>query len=177
MQCRSALDAIVSLAGARRRLAGAAASGGFVSVLRIARAVHDAIRAHAEETYPHECCGALLGTSTPDGWSIVASVAAENACVGSAQTRYQIAPADLIRIERHARTRGLDIGGFYHSHPGHPAQWSQTDLAEAHWIGAFYVITSVAQGKAAATNAFFLCGTCEEDKHFDSAQIQIVETA
>ena len=49
---------------------------------------------------------------------------------------------------------GLDIVGFYHSHPDHPAQWSPTDFAEAHWFGCAYVITAVAaQGKAALTNS------------------------
>ena len=63
--------------------------------------------------------------------------------------------------------------GFYHSHPDHPAQWSQTDFAEAHWLGCSYIITSVEHGKAATTNSFLLSGTAEDDKNFKDEAIQI----
>ncbi len=144
-------------------------------MLRISRPVYDAIRAHGEETYPHECCGALLGRVTENGWLIEASVKAGNTRTDSAHNRYQIAPVELVKIEREARKQGLSIGGFYHSHPDHPAQWSPTDFAEAHWLGCSYVITAVAQGKAAATNSFFLAGTTEEDKHFEHEDIALAE--
>jgi len=87
-----------------------------MSVLHLSKAVYDAIRAHGEETYPHECCGALLGQSTPDGWRINLSVKAGNTRTDSAHNRYQISPGELVRIEREARKQGLSIGGFYHSH-------------------------------------------------------------
>ena len=70
----------------------------------------------------------------------------------------------MIRIQREGRERGEDIIGFYHSHPDHPAQWSSTDLAEAHWFGCSYVITSVEKGKAVLTNSFELTGVDESDK-------------
>ena len=73
---------------------------------------------------------------------------------------------ELIRIQRQAREKGLDIVGFYHSHPDHPAQWSTTDFAEAHWLGCSYVITSVEKGKAKVTNSFLLTGTEEETSSF-----------
>ena len=130
-----------------------------MSRLQLPRAVYEAIRAHGEETYPHECCGALLGRARADGWLIDAAIRAGNTRTDSAHNRYQIAPVELVKIEREARTRGLDIAGFYHSHPDHPAQWSPTDLAEAHWLGCSYVITQVVQGKAAITNSFLLAGT------------------
>ena len=76
-------------------------------------------------------------------------------------------------MQREARERDLDIVGFYHSHPDHPAQWSQTDLNEAHWIGCSYVITSVEQGKAALTNSFALTGSREEDKALVDEEIVI----
>ena len=132
-----------------------------MSVLRLTRSVYDAIRAHGEETYPHECCGALLGRTTTDGWCIEAVVRAANTRTDSAHNRYQIAPAELVKIEREARSKGLGIGGFYHSHPDHPAQWSPTDFAEAHWLGCSYVITAVEQRKAAVTNSFLLAGVIE----------------
>ncbi len=80
---------------------------------------------------------------------------------------------ELIRIQRQARADGLDIVGFYHSHPDHPAQWSTTDFAEAHWLGCSYVITSVEQGKAKVTNSFLLLGTDEENKNFHDESIEI----
>jgi proteasome lid subunit RPN8/RPN11 len=148
-----------------------------MSVLRIPAAVYAEIRAHGEQTYPHECCGALLGHSTSGGWDIEASIRAGNTRTDSAHNRYQIAPLELIHIERDARTRGLGIAGFYHSHPDHPAQWSATDFAEAHWLGCSYVITSVESGKATVTNSFLLAGSTEEDKLFENQAIEIVDPA
>jgi proteasome lid subunit RPN8/RPN11 len=144
-------------------------------VLRITKIVYDVIRAHGEETYPYECCGALLGRPSGDGWQIEASVKAGNTRTDSAHNRYQIAPVELVKIEREARQQGLSIGGFYHSHPDHPAQWSQTDFAEAHWLGCSYVITAVEQGRAAVTNSFLLAGTTEEDKQFEQEEIVVPE--
>ncbi len=142
-------------------------------ILRLPRPVYLELRAHGEEAYPHECCGALLGRSTPNGWNIEASQRAGNVRIDSARTRYEIAPVELVKIEREARKRGLEIAGFYHSHPDHPAQWSATDFAEAHWLGCSYVIIEVAQGRAAATNSFLLSGTTEEDKHFVVETLQV----
>lgn len=146
-----------------------------MSVLHLTRAVYDAIRAHGEQTYPHECCGVLLGKSTPEGWLVQAAMAAQNARTDSAHNRYNIAPAELVKIEREARRQGLGIAGFYHSHPDHPALWSATDLAEAHWLGCCYVITAVAQGKAAVTNSFLLSGVTEEGKRFEREAIRVAD--
>jgi proteasome lid subunit RPN8/RPN11 len=144
-----------------------------VSTVIFPREVYAAIRAHGEETYPHECCGALLGRIADRAWSIVEAVKAGNTRTDSAHNRYQIAPIELVKIEHEARKKDLDIAGFYHSHPNHPAQWSQTDFAEAHWLGCCYVITEVAHGKAAVTNSFLLAGTSEEDKWFDLQTIVV----
>jgi proteasome lid subunit RPN8/RPN11 len=144
-----------------------------MSVLEVPRAVYDSLRAHGEETYPHECCGALLGNSTGDGWRIVDAVRAGNTRTDSAHNRYHIAPVELVKIQREARTKNLEIAGFYHSHPDHPAQWSPTDFAEAHWLGCAYVITEVARGKAVVTNSFLLAGSTEEDKRFEPQPIAV----
>jgi proteasome lid subunit RPN8/RPN11 len=149
------------------------ANGEAPSRLRMARAVYQAIRAHGEQTYPHECCGALLGHATGDGWQVEAAVAAGNTRTDSAHNRYHIAGLELVKIEREARRQGLGIAGFYHSHPDHPAQWSVTDFAEAHWLGCSYVITEVAAGKAAITSSFLLAGGSEEDKHFEQQVILV----
>jgi len=146
-----------------------------MSTLRLARAVYDALRAHGEQTYPHECCGALLGRSTPEGWLVQSAIPAGNTRTDSPQNRYQIAPAELVKIEREARRQGLGIAGFYHSHPDHPAQWSPTDFTEAHWLGCSYVITAITQGKAAVTNSFLLAGATEEDKQFIQETIRVVD--
>jgi len=146
-----------------------------LSAFRIKRNVYDSIRAHGEETYPHECCGALLGESTPNGWRVTEAMRAGNTRTDSAHNRYSIAPLELVRIEREARRQGLEIAAFYHSHPDHPAQWSATDFAEAHWLGCSYVITEVAQGKAVVTNSFLLTGSTEEEKQFVQESIQLEE--
>lgn len=145
-----------------------------MDVLHLTRSVYQAIRNHGQETYPHECCGALLGRPSSDGWRIAESVRAGNTRSDSAHNRYQIAPGELVKIEREARAKGLEIAGFYHSHPDHPARWSATDFAEAHWLGCAYVITEVVAGRAAVTNSFLLAGATEEDKHFE-LQLIVVE--
>jgi proteasome lid subunit RPN8/RPN11 len=150
-------------------------------MLRIEYSDYEALRAHGEETYPNECCGVLLGKSVAGEIPAIAPmnsvqqiVRAGNTRTDSAHNRYNIAPAELVKIQRHARTAGLDIVGFYHSHPDHPAQWSKTDFAEAHWLGCSYIITSVEKGKAVTTNSFLLTGTEEDNKKFEDEAIEII---
>src|SRR3981189_1266006 len=144
-------------------------------MLIIARDVHASLRQHGEETYPHECCGVLLGEFADEGSKTVTRIArAGNTRDDWPHKRYQIDPKDLIRIQREGRERGEDIVGFYHSHPDHPAQWSPTDLAEAHWFGCSYVITSVEKGVATITNGFELTGTDEADKKFVHEKTEVV---
>ena len=146
-------------------------------MLRIQFSDYESLRRHGERTYPHECCGVLLGRSV-DGVNIVEEVVeAGNTRTDSAHNRYHIAPIELVRIQRQARAKLLDIVGFYHSHPDHPAQWSTTDIAEAHWLGCSYVITRVALGKADVTNSFLLAGITEEDKSFEEEPIEILIAA
>lgn len=142
-------------------------------MLEIDESTYSEIRKHGEETYPNECCGALLGRAREDANKVMTSVRAGNTRTDSAHNRYNIAPQELVKIQRMGREKGLDIVGFYHSHPDHPAQWSKTDFAEAHWIGCSYVITSVENGTAAVTNSFLLTGTTEEDKAFQDEPIAV----
>jgi proteasome lid subunit RPN8/RPN11 len=144
-------------------------------MIQLSQSAYASLRQHGEETYPHECCGVLLGHfddngSEPVFGSVLKTVSRIARCgntrADSPQNRYNIDPRELIRIQREGRERGEDIVGFYHSHPDHPAQWSSTDLAEAHWFGCSYVITSVEKGKAALTNSFELTGTDEDGKKF-----------
>ena len=116
----------------------------------------------------------LLGHAGADVNEVTEIVRAGNTRTDSAHNRYHIDPVELIRIQRQARKAGLDIVGFYHSHPDHPAQWSATDFAEAHWLGCSYVITRVASGSADVTNSFLLKGTGEDDKMFEDEAIEIM---
>jgi proteasome lid subunit RPN8/RPN11 len=143
-------------------------------MLRLSRQDYDSLRHHGEETYPHECCGILLGRVEDNGTRVVTSTArCGNTRTDSAHNRYNIDPREQIGIQRAARERGEDIIGYYHSHPDHPARWSATDLAEAYWPGISYVITSVEDGKAAVTNSFELNGYDDSNKAFLDEPIEI----
>jgi proteasome lid subunit RPN8/RPN11 len=133
-------------------------------MLKVRQAEYEAMRRHGEETYPHECCGVMLGRAEAGTNVVERVVRAGNTRTDSLHNRYQIAPEELVKIQRQAREARLDIVGFYHSHPDHPARWSETDLREAHWMGSSYVITAVAGGVAQQTNSFRLAGTDEDDK-------------
>jgi proteasome lid subunit RPN8/RPN11 len=148
--------------------------------LILSQHLYDELRAHGEETYPHECCGIMLGKSDDGARGngdpdiiVTTLIRAGNTRTDSAHNRYNIAPQELIRAQREGRKAGLDIVGFYHSHPDHPAQWSSTDFAEAHWFGCAYVITAIEKGRAQITNSFLLTGTTEEDKAFANHPITI----
>ena len=134
---------------------------------------YDEIRRHGEETYPHECCGILLGTADGNLRTVQAIIRCSNTRTDSPHNRYHIDPRELLRAQREAHERGIDIVGFYHSHPDHPPRWSPTDFNEAHWIGCSYVITSVEQGRAAVTNSFALAGSSEDDKAFADEEVVV----
>jgi proteasome lid subunit RPN8/RPN11 len=142
-------------------------------MLRISQSDFNSLRKHGEETYPHECCGVLLGEMMDNERTVRRVVRCGNTRTDSPQNRYNISPQELIAAQREARESGLDIIGFYHSHPDHPARWSPTDLAEAHWLTCSYVITSVEAGLATRTNSFVLLGESEEDKRFEDELLEL----
>ena len=142
-------------------------------MLIIRKSDYEALRKHGEETYPYECCGALLGRPKGADRCVAQVVRCGNTRNDRPQDRYHIDPKELIAIQRQATQQDLEIVGFYHSHPDHPAQWSQTDLAEAHWMGCSYVITQVEKGSANRTNSFVLVGESEDDKHFQNEEISV----
>ncbi len=115
-----------------------------------------AIKANAERAYPHEGCGLLLGRQV-DGHKIVQEVLpVENAREAAAQhNRYLIPPEAVMQGEQLAAQKGLDVIGFFHSHPDHPARPSEFDREHA-WPWYAYVITSVEQGRAGRTAAWML---------------------
>jgi proteasome lid subunit RPN8/RPN11 len=147
-------------------------------MLKLSQSDYLSLRQHGEETYPHECCGVMLGLFDDNGAefaskSVSRVIRCGNTREDSPHNRYQIDPRELIRIQREGRERGEDIVGFYHSHPDHPAQWSPTDLAEAHWFGCSYVITSVEKGTATITNSFELVGSDEANKKFVDEKTEV----
>ena len=145
------------------------------SLIQLSPSDYVSLRQHGEEAYPHECCGVLLGHFNDNVSKTVSRIArCGNTRSDSPHNRYHIDPKQLIRIQREGRERGEDIVGFYHSHPDHPAQWSPTDLAEAHWFGCSYVITSLEKGVATITNSFELSGTDEADKKFVDEKTEVV---
>jgi proteasome lid subunit RPN8/RPN11 len=133
-------------AGTGEPARGSAAAPG----LRIAPADLERIRAHGEAAYPEECCGVLIGREASGGEpaSVDHLVAASNERADSRHNRYVISPQALLAAQRGARERGLEIVGYYHSHPDHPARPSEFDREHA-WPGTSYVIVSVASGRAA----------------------------
>ena len=142
-------------------------------MLVIPPSAYRALRRHGEAAYPHECCGVLLGTARGDDRFVSAAIPCHNGDADSPASRYHIDPRELLRIERDARARGEEVVGFYHSHPDHPARWSATDLAEAHWLGCCYVITRVAAGRAEETRSFLLAGGDEAAKRFLDEEIRV----
>ena len=108
------------------------------------------IHAHGEAAYPEECCGVLIGRGASNGGdtaTVERVVAADNERTDSRHNRYVISPQSLLKAQRDARASGLDIVGYYHSHPDHPARPSEFDREHA-WPGTSYVIVSVEKGKA-----------------------------
>ena len=89
-------------------------------MLRLRFADYEAMRAHGEETYPHECCGIMLARAMRTANEVRQLIRAGNTRTDSAHNRYHIAPEELIRAQREGRTAGLDIVGFYHSPSGPP---------------------------------------------------------
>ena len=113
-------------------------------MLRLNEELVNRIRAHGEECYPHECCGALLGHESESGREILDLLPLENRHDDSPRNRFTILPDDFRLAEKIARERGLDLVGWYHSHPDHPALPSEFDRAHA-WPWYSYIIVSVEQ--------------------------------
>lgn len=109
---------------------------------------------HARQTYPEECCGVMVGQ--PGETVSVCSVhPTENLSSTRLHDRYEVDPREIVKVDRAAEQRGLDIVGFYHSHPDHPPAPSATD-AESAWPGYIYLIVAVAEaGKAQVTAWMF----------------------
>lgn len=101
---------------------------------------------HAEETYPEECCGILVGVSAGGEIRVMDVVAAENVSRRRRGERYEIAPRTLLATHKAARREGLEVVGYYHSHPRGRARPSATDGQRA-WTGTSYLIVALDGGR------------------------------
>ncbi len=100
-----------------------------------------AIHAHAQETYPEECCGFLIGPAATDR-AVTRVRRGTNVVETNRRRRYVIDPRELLAVEKELAGSGSEILGFYHSHPDHPAVPSEFDQGRA-WPWYAYVILSI----------------------------------
>ncbi len=124
---------------------------------------------HAKETYPHECCGFLLGQFDDD---LVRQVRAATNQNQDRTDRFIIAPEEFAQAQQEADDAGLDIMGVYHSHPDWPPIPSQTDMESA-WEDVFYLITSVHEGMPLNSNVWRLVD--EGMRRFQAVSLEIVD--
>lgn len=129
--------------------------------VRLSGEARQSMRKQLEAAYPEEACGGLLAEPS-DGaiLDVVAAVAAANEHSDERRRRYLIGPDDILALEREAEARGLQVAGYYHSHPDAEARPSAYDREHA-WPWYVYVIVSVREGRAVETRAWQLA----EDRH------------
>lgn len=137
-------------------------------VLRMDESLAARIRAHGAETYPHECCGALLGRDDGEYRETLAVFPLVNRRDDSPRNRFVLAPDDVRTAEGAARDRGLELVGWYHSHPDHPARPSEYDREHA-WPWYSYVIVSVKNGRAGEMTSWRLA---EDRARFDLETVE-----
>jgi proteasome lid subunit RPN8/RPN11 len=133
----------------RHRTSGDRAPTLHIEMIQLATQHRKQIAAHGERDYPYECCGLLLGSFADGAVKAIAEIyPISNAREEQAKrNRFLIRPEELMRGERYAETKGLDVVGFYHSHPDEPAVPSQYDLEHA-WPLYSYIVVSVSADAA-----------------------------
>jgi proteasome lid subunit RPN8/RPN11 len=138
--------------------------------LYISQELTDRIGKHGAETYPHECCGALLGTDSSDGARQVRELfPLVNRRDDSPRNRFSVTAEDVRDAEKAAQAAGLEVVGWYHSHPDHPARPSQYDRDHA-WPWYSYIIVSVQSGSPQDITSWRLNDDREE---FSSEEIEV----
>lgn len=112
---------------------------------------------HGIQAYPEECCGAMLGTiDSKNQLKIVTElVKIENSSNKNKHRRFTITSQDYMQLEKKAKEKKLTLLGFYHTHPDHPCQPSQTDLKYS-WPFFSYIILSIKDGNIDKCRSFFL---------------------
>ena len=122
-------------------------------MIRIESEPWAAMIAHARQTYPDECCGAMLGSIDGAGKTVRVALPLENAFDGVQAARYELRPQDLLAADKAARARHMDLIGIYHSHPDCGAYFSQTDLRNScPWYS--FVVLSVQKGEFHHANSW-----------------------
>jgi proteasome lid subunit RPN8/RPN11 len=129
----------------------------------------EAIRRHGEATYPEECCGFLLGTAAGAETAVERTVAVENERPDSRHNRFVIQPETVLAAHKEARALGLEVVGYYHSHPDHPARPSEFDREHA-WPGLSYLIVAVANGKAQDARSWRLS---DDRERFEEEEVDV----
>jgi proteasome lid subunit RPN8/RPN11 len=132
-----------------------------------ARDLHTAGQ-HAAASYPDECCGVLIGRIVDDSTVVQRLLAADNERDDSRHNRYLINPETVLAAHKEARSLGLDVVGYYHSHPDHPARPSEFDREHA-WPGVSYLIVSVEKGNVADARSWRLA---DDREKFDEEEIE-----
>jgi len=108
---------------------------------------------HAQETYPNECCGAMLGSTDGEQKAVRIAIRLRNAFEGAQAARYELRPEDLLAADKAARERNMDLIGIYHSHPDCDAYFSKTDLQNScPWYS--FVVLSIQKGKFHHANSW-----------------------
>ena len=130
-------------------------------MIRLGAGLYEEIVRHAEEEYPRECCGLLVGRIEDGGRTRVVELThpVENTFEdeGEHYHRMAINPLDYARAERTHAARGLGVVGNYHSHPDHPAVPSRFDLEHlAPWPTMSYIVVSVVEGRAGEVRSWEL---------------------
>jgi len=101
--------------------------------------------AHARQTYPNECCGAMIGSTDGEEKTVREAIPLQNAFEGAQAARYELRPEDLLAADKAARERKMDLIGIYHSHPDCDAYFSKTDLQNScPWYS--FVVLSIQKG-------------------------------
>jgi len=126
---------------------------------------------HASISYPEECCGVLIGRCHSDATFVERVLSVGNARGGD-QSRYLISPETVLAAHKEARALGLEVVGYYHSHPDHPAVPSDADRTEA-WAEKSYLIVSVAKRRMVEARSWRLGADGEgfEEEIVDQAMI------
>jgi proteasome lid subunit RPN8/RPN11 len=130
---------------------------------------------HLERAYPHEGVGALLGEPDGERRRVTGHVPLANAVHRNRRRRYEVAPDELVRVQRAARAAGLEVLGYYHSHPDAEPVPSETDR-EAGWPWYVYVIVRVAGGRAGGAGAVAAWQLRDDRSTFDPVDLQVLET-
>lgn len=115
------------------------------------------IHRHAQIAYPEECCGVLVGRPLRgrEGVFVERVLSVPNGHADDRGRRFSIEPETLLAAQKEARRVGLEIVGYYHSHPDHPARPSEHDREHA-WPGLSYLIVSINGNEVAETRSWRL---------------------